>query len=1587
MPGGVTWEIPPLTPTPAQPKTPAPKKTAAAPKNPVRVAPGGAHPVAPNRNFTPLKATPGPDFTGIIRGGIEKAAAHTPAGVALQAASAVIPRTPLAAVFHQAARGLGAAGHALDVGLGTTAAGLGALPGTLTTGINIRGGSATGALGAAHTPIENVKPETTAQAAAGIERPNMPKIGTAYLSAPYQKYFAGQGQRQVTLDDIHRAEAHFKQNPVPITPSGDYLGVPPVMDDAHIIQALKLAKANGHDLSNAKHWTFDDLISNALQKQHNSFGGFLRNTAGGLVQLSALPSGLVAGAAAGEEAMTGNTKPAQQFAHQFVEGTRNSLPLVGDRSFGHELYSNLPSVVANVMPVLRGTSGLIGKATLESGERDIHLPSTEGTLSEHVPPDLIARAMHEVKKNLIEKSPQRAGPLGRLGAHLEGKAEAGIIDRHLALGELKRDAVMMPVQRGLHEAARRTINREGAVPLVGAHTGGETRVAQITEATRAGKTPEEIARFREDQAALARRNEQGHLGAAKTLEQEARRHDAEGDHEIAAQFRRQAAKEKGKARDQAIIAENNAAHAHLMEGAKPIPENHPLVGAVKEASGYISDVKQELGMSEDARRFGDVQTKLHVDAADLKDTALHQAARNDNPDLHGMLEAQGRLARAKEAQHVLNLRQEAHDLSEVAKQRARGEDYAGRSHAERQASGGLHETELVSGREIGHIQTESTRLHAADIQSTAALHGIKGIAESPFTPHVGVPENAPKRPGEEAPRTTPERIRDDLNNIAELHINKERTRRTGIRNHIGTIRHLLSDPEISPMRATALRTEQKKLIDKLNSPSPRVIMKVQREIDAYLKRFGNKLTAKEKAKYQAVKIVKEALTGQARGDLAAVSKRSRKLETKIVTERANSSRTLKTEAERVNEKYSQALADYERHHGTGYHAPLSQPPVDRGGIRGFRNTTGRGILPRNRKLRTKYATGSQTLKATYAPERTLGGIFHEIRTISDHLASREIYHTLLRTDLVRPTAGLEHEAVPDGWHFVTADNLTKFTSHPSHVSSAEATKGLADEAAEGIKAGAWKDLLQEVKDVRAKPQALIPDEPGYLIRESALKALEESVRRHDAGDFQLLVKVTNEYRKALLFMLPRTFVNNMIGNVGLAMLSGAGMTDIIRAAHILRNHPEVIPSLIRNRGLIASQFGTEAAAGGWMDFWRRANTFAEDLGQAATYVAQLKQYGKSEHGLGATGAGGLLKGMDDISSEWHRVALDLAHGRDPNVLQLMQKSKQFFGDVAKQTRVNPALASSVLFHRWLAHIIRLVTITLPFKYPGRFNILLRISQIGDDYRKQHGVLPQWAQGVVRLAMNEVNTPKGVQKVVLGLSTSGMNPAQSFSQVADLGTDSNPIFPGRAIVGGALSPIISMPLAIATGQDPATGEPFRDQYGNPLSPDEMGALAGHLLWQNAPVLNTLESVGGTSADSQFWNPHVRASSPAAYRRQLVAPYMRPAVSPKDWWATILRGVGVPLTSIDSYGPRYNQHIASLAGALEQQAKDAGNKDITIKPPPTPVGAPTVAGKPETPAQRVAAQKAYAKKLREGSRSSVGASRKAQQDYAKKLRARG
>lgn len=1699
-----------------------------------------------NRNFvTPMGVTAKHDW--------QKARPYTPIPTFERAAKAVLPGP--GGVISRAA-------PALDPGTAISA--LLSIPRTLTTPIHP---------GQTTTPAQNIKRTSTAELAAQITAPSVPhyKIGHAEMSAPYQQYFAGKDH--ASRDEIAEATNRFAN-----TPGSEVAGVPWPLSKEATMADMRVIKKNGWDIGQAGHWTFDEFVAKYMHKNERSVGGYLRNTAGGITQMAGIPSALVAGGGAIVSGLGGNEKPADDLLHQTVEFVKESNPL-DPKAW----YQNTPAVLANVLPAVKGASALGGRALLKAGERETELPSvtkadgTPLTVSQHVPADLIERALFETKRALIQNP--RPGPGGAVGRRLEHNAETKHTENQAYLAELRRDHRLLPVMHDLQQAVRDTANRtrtgRGAGPFTtllqpGKYRGGSSHAVAIMEQARTGMSAEDLHAWRRRLAQDWRDNAASARKAAEEHRQEAQIAEADGDYRAAMEHQKIANKLEEGARGADQAAHNNDGIAELHETNRTEYAGSSLVHAVVKASDLASDFKQEMskideegvvrsGLTDRARRFGNLESMLRSGERELRDPGLQAAARSD--DTQTAFDAGNRLRQAEDADEIMRKRAEHYGYSEQAQARRGIEDSAGRSHAEREAQGGVRELERVSDRQVGHLDTESRamveprnrrdrrtaltheeqsptvsyggrggyrdperadlegrrqaiqdqldagrRLRADEVlgetpkargdfrprrvegldNSTMEINGTRykikveddGVAtaytsgglksdgtawrwEGPTRPsrkqavqdaveHARTKANeseaeTPKADSHQkrtalkkklagidrqieeikaqedrinAPRRTEtpnaplerhpieanpygeheglapsevENVRSRLGDIAERHINRERKARLKAHNdRIATIERELGAEDLSDSAREAWQKRKDAEIEKFNTPSPRTLRRIEVSIDAYLKKFGKRLTDREKRVYREEVIKRMARITQSRGDLKAAARRERILETRRERERAASSRQLQRQADLTGQQYDALMEAYERHYGRGAHVSLVQEEVQPGGLRaayGSRSArAGRGLRPRTRNTRVQKSEGIQTTRGAYSPEATARSLVNQLRSLADHRYSNEFRDMMLDSGLVKPSDGMAYEHTPEGWHWVSADNLMKWSSHPLHVDSSELLRELVDEGGAGLKHGVYTGMRKEVAGA-TKPRALIPDEPGFLIRESALKQFDKMLQRHESGDFGLFTEITNTYRKLLLFTLPRTFTNNMIGNIGLSLLSGAGMGDILRAAHAIRNHPEVLPSLIRNRGLIASQFGPDAALGGWMDMWRRANTFAEDLGQAATYMSQLRAYGKRQ-GLSVRGINGMLAGMDDLSSEWGKLMTGLAKGENPDVLPLMRKSKQFFGDIAKQTSVNKVLSTSILFHRWLFHVVKTVTATLPLHYPGRWALLIRLGQLGDDYRKKHGVLPDWAGGVVRLALEHVKMPDGtIQNVILGLGTSGTNPADSFGQVVNLGSESNPVFPGMGLIGGSFSPVVSVPFSLATGINPQTGRRFRDRYGNEMGPDETLQLLGHLGWANAPLISTGISTAGTSGDSQIWNQAPAATSAASYRRQLANPAMIHASSPKGIFATILRTLGIPLTRLDSYGVRYNQHLASLAYALEQDEKDQHNKDLKPKTPPKPAGPAPKPSKPLTSEQIKAKQKAYAQKVKAGGGQSAAKIKAAQKAYAQKVKQGG
>lgn len=471
---------------------------------------------------------------------------------------------------------------------------------------------------------------------------------------------------------------------------------------------------------------------------------------------------------------------------------------------------------------------------------------------------------------------------------------------------------------------------------------------------------------------------------------------------------------------------------------------------------------------------------------------------------------------------------------------------------------------------------------------------------------------------------------------------------------------------------------------------------------------------------------------------------------------------------------------------------------------------------------------------------------------------------------------------------------------------------------------------------RGAPGEKVPEGGGHvLVSKDMLHWIKDTLSYRHRGENKALdtaLKFTNMYRRWMLFSLPRTWVNNALGNPILAMAGGAGIMDYLRAIHTLRQHPELIPSTMRHRGPLFNAVETQKITG-YQSFWRNANVFQEDLGRVTLYMHHVIRYARKEQGLK------FYQKIDMASQEMTDLMSRLARGEDPKIHEFTKFANQWFGDMAKRGKWDRVLSASVLFHRWVGHMIHLTLWTMPLKYPGRTAFLLNLSHMADDYRKAHGVLPDWASNIVGL-LHVTDKVHGLnQAVTWGVGTGGFNPWSTPAQTYDLGGVSNPKAPLLAIAANNLNPVARLAIEQAIGKRLDTLTDFKDTSGNPT-----GALDWRVLWNqigsNVPVLNTVFPRTGQAdtyrqgLDDLLGNDTARFNKTAARDPAYRSPT---PLGRGSGWSGLLEDLairalgasGIPLRPIDAAGPRSKLSAEKTVQFQYKQAQTALGNSAAVK----------------------------------------------------------
>lgn len=1421
---------------------------------------------------------------------------------------------------------LGGATHAASVGAGTALAGVGAIPSTFYTAPH------PALAGAPSTAIEKVKPTGLPEAASGIKKGYGEALSAVQKGASVPTEIPGGvevAQADLTPGARKRLAAQGVTGPVSLKTLLDQYGEGSL--GPHFRKKLidRAVDKQGWPAADAKHWTDADAAARAFNPYSHTPFGFAQNFAadiGGLMASAQIVPMVGAGV---WEAAHGNTQPLVRTSAELLQQWKDHLAVIGNKPLLENFYEAPITTFTSNAPVAKFAGLRVGKLAGLEETRDVRLPSTSTPERPHIvkvpttqnaltrpltkiPDALLARSAHpavraqgrppsglneELGAGLVSRTAQRAGHA------VEKRYATKAAEHQTHIATLQKGTAARLAQEKYLRAVRdlpthatdllgraRKVESDGHGRKV---SGKQQRAEAIVYHAGIGMSSPEAVRFYEGELSrteAATGKAQAALEDARTRERDAVQAGDEGGAETARKDVSDAREEidrldkvADQQRDAAEYSRKNPVDIHSLH-----PKEQALVNAAREVSQSATRLQQETGaLGEQGVLYGDLQHNLEIEASVNPDTQAGKMARValSHRDVIDALEEQmkgGKLAdrRSPAAQQALGRTKVLADtLKDV-----RGRRQAVRDRLARKVDPG-----------------------AADAAAEKA-----GVA-----------------------RGTLHRIRQE--GRSALTAKRERV-----------ARRVRSETRIADEMEASQRQAHEKVSSADITRAKRKLLEAQNRTNSPIERIAKRATGEVEAAQRELDA------------LQRVHDHGFTPDNRLLAQRATVAR-LEAEHASVSLTDSQANAIAQRHISTAQRKAIGDvalhDAMHEGQFTGADRELGR-LEARTQALHDEHAAKFEDISGSKAD----AAIRHEehsrafvtaMEEFQKHQHEREIdpFHITLhrpgdRTGSAR-TDKTKYTQFPEGNYTrdihiqlsadleaharaaVEAELFRRVSESPYVISDPPANSrvppGFILTDREALKTprkpefgpDGNKDLIDSWQQETRAPSQYVPDDgkPYALVSKDMHDWLSSYVRGNqiDLGRFQAALKFTNAYRRWMLFSLPRTLVNNAVGNPILAAMGGAGIMDYLRAVHLLRQHPDLIPISMRHAGPIANVLETQKLTG-YQNFWRSANVFHEDLGRLTVYMHHVVRAAKQDQGLR------FYNRIDMASAEMTKFLKNMAEGKNPDVIKFTDFSTRWFGNMAKKGKWDPVLSTAFLFHRWVGHMIHLTLWTMPVHYPGRTAFLLNLSQMADDYRKEHGNLPDWAKSIVGIWQTVDKVAGLPQKVIWGMNTGGVNPFATPGQTLDFGSTANVKLPFASIAAANVNPFIRILLEQGFGARLDTLQPFTDTYGRAIGPGGSGALLLNQLIANTPILSTLFPRTGLADNAIQFDPN-------APRRYSAAGLRNPEYYPPtplghgrwlDWAERALAAVGVSIRPVDSTGPRTKLSAQKAVNAIYQQA---------------------------------------------------------------------
>lgn len=384
-------------------------------------------------------------------------------------------------------------------------------------------------------------------------------------------------------------------------------------------------------------------------------------------------------------------------------------------------------------------------------------------------------------------------------------------------------------------------------------------------------------------------------------------------------------------------------------------------------------------------------------------------------------------------------------------------------------------------------------------------------------------------------------------------------------------------------------------------------------------------------------------------------------------------------------------------------------------------------------------------------------------------------------------------------------------------------------------------------------------------------------------------KATRAWRDLTLNIFPKTAFNNFVGSAILAFQAGATPLDFLYAYRAImgkadaRGHVYAFPPELRQRyyeqltnragggtgktAKLVNGYATTETAFAWTAYWmntmRRLNGASEDLSRVAVWYSQARKQAIKTAAQDADEIAyfASMRRLTDSSMD----VVEAMARNDPrwetaNEL-FLQKSFDFLGDLHQGGRLQATLRLAIPFYQWYAHILKLTFFTMPVKYPGRALFLQMLGSIGEEYVKEHGILPSgfdalypMFEGVIPISTSTEIVGGGPQKVTLGLGSNSWYPQGTVAPFATQTIDSTLGKTNPLIKTPALGIVSTIAALTGSGAFKFKGDDFilrsKDENGNPITG------GSELFWWNMnnamnviPLAPSLVDLAGR-ADTSF-----------------------------------------------------------------------------------------------------------------------------------------